>query len=108
MEDGGMSYERRGPAGWAVHPGEILQEEFLRPLGLSGYALARAIGVNAQRVSDIKLGKNAVTASMAVRLGKFFNTTPEFWMNLQDAYELAEAQRELKDTVSKIQPYKAA
>ena len=103
-----MSYPRRGPAAWAIHPGEILQAEFLGPLGISGYALAKAIGVTAQRVSDITLQKNGITANMAVRLGKFFNTTPEFWMNLQDAFELAWAHKELRHTIKKIRPHKAA
>ena len=100
-----MAYERRGPAGWAVHPGEILKEEFLRPLELSGYAVAKGIGVPAQGVSDILLKKRGISADMAMRLGKFFGTTPEFWMNLQNAYELALARRALKKKLDKIRPH---
>lgn len=100
-----MAYERRGPAGWSVHPGEILKEEFLRPLELSGYAVAKGIGVPAQGVSDILLKKRGISADMAMRLGKFFGTTPEFWMNLQNAYELALARRALKKKLDKIRPH---
>ncbi len=100
-----MAYERRGSAGWAVHPGEILKEEFLRPLEVSGYALAKGIGVPAQGVSDILLKKRGISADMAMRLGKFFGTTPEFWMNLQNAYELALARRTLKKKLDKIRPH---
>jgi addiction module HigA family antidote len=90
-----MTYERQEPAGWAVHPGEILKQEFLLPMSLSGYALAKALGVNAQSVSDIVLQKRGISADMAIRLAKFFGTTPEFWMNLQSAYELATARKAL-------------
>ncbi len=101
-----MGYQRRGPAGWAVHPGEILKEEFLRPLKLSGYALAKAIAVPAQGVSDIMLKKRGISADMAMRLGKFLGTTPEFWMNLQNAYELAIARKALKGKLEKIRPHR--
>ena len=100
-----MAYERRGPAGWAVHPGEILRHEFLRPLELSGYALAKGVGVPAQGVSDILLKKRGISADMAMRLGKFFGTTPEFWMNLQNTYELAIARKSLKGKLDKIRPH---
>lgn len=103
-----MTYARRGPSGWAVHPGEILNDEFMRPLGLSGYALAKVLGVNAQRVSDIVLEKVGISAEMAMRLSRYFGTTPEFWMNLQSAYELSKAQtsKTVKNKVNKINPRK--
>ncbi|MBZ5567418.1 MAG: HigA family addiction module antidote protein [Acidobacteriia bacterium] len=100
-----MSYQRSGPAAWALHPGEILKQEFLKPLKLSGYALAKGIRVTPQSVSDIVLKKKGISADMAVRLGVFFNTTPEFWMNLQAAYELATARQQNKKQVAKIRPY---
>lgn len=100
-----MSFERRGPAGWAVHPGEILKEEFLKPYGLSGYALAKALGVTPQRISDIVLKKTGVSADMALLLGKFFGTTPEFWMNLQSSYLLASAHKALRRRVDKVRPH---
>ncbi len=103
-----MAYERRGPAGWVVHPGEILKEEFLKPMEISGYALAKAIDVTPQRISDISLRKTGISAEMALLLARFFGTTPEFWMNLQAAYELALARKELKRKIGKIQPRQAA
>ena len=99
-----MSYERRSAAAWATHPGEILKHEFLNPLKLSGYALAKAIGVNPQRVSDILLKKTGVSADMAIRLGRFFGTTPEFWMNLQASYELASVGKKIRNKVNQIKP----
>jgi antitoxin HigA-1 len=100
-----MAFERRGPAGWSIHPGEILKEEFLKPLQLSGYALAKALGVTPQRVSDIVLRKTGISADMALLLGRFFGTTPEFWMNLQSSYALAMASRSLRRKVEKIRPH---
>ena len=99
-----MSFARKGPAGFAIHPGEILKEEFLAPLSLSGYALAKALGVPAQSVNDVVLKKRGISAEMAVRLAKFFSTSAEFWMNLQSAYELSAAQKKLKTRVDKIAP----
>jgi addiction module HigA family antidote len=103
-----MAYERRGAAGWRIHPGEILRHEFLVPLELSGYALAQNLVVPAQAVNDIVRKRRGISADMAVRLGKFFDTTPEFWMNLQAAYELAEARRALRNKLGKINRYKKA
>jgi antitoxin HigA-1 len=99
-----MSYERKGPAAWAMHPGEVLKEEFLKPMKLSGYALAKALNVTAQRVSDIVLKKTGISADMAIRLGRFFGMSPEFWMNLQASYELALAEKTLKKQINKIKP----
>ncbi len=99
---------RRTAAARAVHPGEILKEEFLRPMGLSGYALAKALGVKPQSVNDIVLKKRGISADMAVRLGRFFRTTPEFWMNLQTAYELAKVKAALGRRLQKIQPHESA
>jgi addiction module HigA family antidote len=99
-----MSFARKGPAGFSVHPGEILKEEFLVPLSLSGYALAKALDVPAQSVNDIVLRKRGVSAEMAVRLAKYFSTSAELWMNLQSAYELSAAQKKLKARVEKIAP----
>jgi len=87
-----------------VHPGEILREEFMRPLELSSNALARALGVTAARVNDIANEKRGITADSALRLARYFGTTPELWMNLQKRYELECAQRELQETLEHIQP----
>lgn len=71
-----------------IHPGEVLQEDFLEPLGLSQYRLANSIGVPARRINEIVHGMRGVTADTALRLGLFFKTTAEFWMNLQSHYDL--------------------
>jgi addiction module HigA family antidote len=75
-----------------IPPGEILNEEFLRPLGISQNRLARDIDVNPARVNDIVHGRSAITASIALRLAKYFGTSPEVWMNLQSGYELRRAR----------------
>ena len=74
-----------------IHPGEILQEEFMKPASVSQNRLAREIGVNVARISDIVRGRRGVSADTAVRLAAFWSTTPEFWMNLQTNYDLANA-----------------
>jgi len=71
-----------------IHPGEILLEEFLEPLEISQYRLAKDISVPARRINEIVLGKRSVTADTALRLGLYFDTSPEFWMNLQTYYDL--------------------
>lgn len=71
-----------------IHPGEILLEEFLEPLEISQYRLAKDINVPARRINEIVLGKRSVTADTALRLGLYFKTSPEFWMNLQTYYDL--------------------
>jgi len=103
-----MAYERRSSAAWAVHPGEILKHEFLKPMNITGYRLSKAINVNAQRVNDILLKKTGVSADMAIRLGKFFGTSAEFWMNLQAAYELVTAKKILGSKIGKIKPMTGA
>jgi addiction module HigA family antidote len=88
-----MAFERRTSAAWAIHPDEILKQEFLRPMGVTGYWLAKALDVNAQSLYAILLKKRGISAEMALRLSKVFSTSPEFWMNLQAACELAEAKK---------------
>jgi antitoxin HigA-1 len=75
-----------------THPGEILNEEFLTPLGLSARRLADEIDVPSNRISDIIRGRRAVSADTAIRLARRFGTTPQFWLNLQGAYDLSEAE----------------
>ncbi len=77
-----------------IPPGEILLEEFLKPLGISQNRLARDLDVNVARVSEIVHGKRAITADTALRFGKYFGTSAEMWMNLQTGYELRRAQLE--------------
>ena len=71
-----------------VHPGEILLEEFLKPLGMSQYRLAKGISVSPRRINEIVHGKRSVTADTALRLARFFGTTDRFWLNLQTRYDL--------------------
>ena len=84
-----------------IHPGEILLEEFMKPLGVSINRLARDIVVPPGRVSAIVNGKRAITADTAIRLGRYFGTSPEVWMGLQADYELRVAQRTIGPEVEK-------
>ena len=79
-----------------VHPGEFLVEDFLKPLGLSQYRLARALGVSPMRVSEIARGRRAVTPETAIRLGAALGTTPDYWLKLQARYDL-DVARDLMD-----------
>jgi addiction module HigA family antidote len=87
-----------------VHPGEILAEEFLSPLGMSARALAAAIDVTPARISDIIAGRRGVTADTALRLARYFGTTPQVWLNLQVDYDLAIASRDLGQLIAHIRP----
>ncbi|MBP7065060.1 HigA family addiction module antitoxin [Ferrovibrio sp.] len=86
-----------------THPGEILREEFMLPLGLSANALALALRVPANRIGAIirQDTPRAVTADTAMRLARYFNTTPQFWMNLQSAYDLSMAQVKLQAAIER-------
>jgi addiction module HigA family antidote len=76
-----------------THPGEVLREEYLVPLGMSARALAKALGVPANRVTEIMRGERDVSADTAIRLGRYFGTDPRFWLNLQAAYDLSVAEK---------------
>ena len=78
-----------------VTPGEILQEEFLRPMGITQYRLAKDIGVPPRRINEIVKGLRAITADTALRLGRYFAMSPEFWLNLQTHYALEQEQERL-------------
>ncbi|MBI1868495.1 MAG: HigA family addiction module antidote protein [Methylocystis sp.] len=88
-----------------MHPGEMLREEFLEPLGLSAGRVAKACGVPRTRIERIVREELGISGDTAVRLGKFFKTSPEFWMNLQARYEVLMAQREAADVLADIVPY---
>lgn len=88
-----MSHNKMPP----VHPGEILQDEFLVPFGISVKALADDIGAPMERIRAIVQGTGDITAELALRLGRYFNIAPEFWLNLQDHYELEVATDRLGD-----------
>ncbi len=82
-----------------IHPGEILKEEFLLPLGMSAHALSRALRVPAPRINDIVLQRRALTPDTALRLARYFDTSAQFWINLQSAFDLKQAEIE---TASRI------
>jgi len=82
-----------------THPGEILRADFLVPMGVSVYGLARAIKVSRSRVNDIVLGRRAITADTALRLARYFGSTPEFWVNLQGHYDLEVAKETLRGRI---------
>lgn len=90
--------------GWNIHPGEILREEYMKPLGLSVYALAKELKLTRPRLNDIVLERRAVTADTALRLAKYFGTTAQFWMNMQSSYELREAENANRKVVENIEP----
>ena len=87
-----------------THPGEMLLQEFLIPLGMTQRDLAAAIHVPFQRVTEVVRGKRGVTPSTALRLSKFFGTSPDFWMNLQLRWDLYHALREEADQIDSIRP----
>lgn len=90
-----------------IHAGEILLEEFLVPMGISQTRLANAIGVPPRRINEIVLGKRGITADTALRLAKAFGTSVQFWMGLQDEYELREARNSIKDQLEHVMPLAA-
>jgi addiction module HigA family antidote len=84
-----------------IHPGEILLEEFLKPLGISQYRLAKDLSVPARRINEIVLGKRSITADTALRLSRCFGTTEKFWLNLQARYDLEIEKDRLGDRLKK-------
>ena len=84
-----------------IHPGEVLREDFLKPLGLSEYRLAKDIGVPPRRINEIVNGQRAITADTALRLGRYFGMSPEFWLNLQSHYALEREQERLAGRLDK-------
>jgi antitoxin HigA-1 len=97
---------RKPASGWnlqrvSTHPGEMLLEEFLVPLGITQNALALKIRVPATRIGDIVHGKRSITPDTALRLARFFGNSPEFWLNLQQMHDLSKARLELKKTIER-------
>ena len=89
-----------------VHPGEVLLEEFIKPMELSQNRLALSIGVDTRRINEIVLGKRAITADTALRLSRFFDNSPQFWMGLQSQYDLDVAQDQLGKRLDReVRPY---
>jgi len=91
-----------------VHPGEILLEEFLTPLTVSQYKLAKEIGVPARRINEIVHGQRRISADTALRLARFFGTSERFWINLQARYDLEVEKDRLGDALEGIRPLSAA
>ena len=90
------------------HPGEILHEEFLSPLGISQYRLAKAIDVSQTRIGEIIAGRRGISADTALRLAKFLGTSESFWMNLQVGYDAAQAKDALEEVLAQIKPFEQA
>ena len=84
-----------------IHAGEVLAEEFLKPLGITQYRLAKDINVDPRRINEIVLGKRAITADTALRLSRYFGTTERFWMNLQARYDLEIKREQLGNRLDK-------
>jgi addiction module HigA family antidote len=95
-------------AAMASHSGEILREEFLKPLGISPYALAKKLIIPPPRINDIVFERRGITADTAVRLSRFFSTTEQFSLNLQDAYEVSRIKTERADEFELIEPLRVS
>jgi addiction module HigA family antidote len=91
-----------------IHPGEVLMEEYLEPLGVTQHRLAIAIGVPPRRINEIVHGKRRITADTALRMARYFGTSERFWMNLQGRYDLEVERDRLVDTLEEITPLKSA
>ncbi len=85
-----------------IHPGEVLREEFLKPMGITAHALANALQVPAPRINDIVRERRSVTADTALRLAQYFGASAEFWLGLQSDYDMAIARPALRDVLSRI------
>jgi addiction module HigA family antidote len=91
-----------------VHPGLILVEDFLKPMGITQYRLAKSIGVPQRRIGEIVAGRRAITADTALRLAKFFGTDAQSWLNLQTHYDLTIAESNMSDQLMKLTPWNRA
>ena len=91
-----------------IHPGEVLQEEFLKPFGISAYQLARDTHVPQTRISEIIHGRRRITADTAIRLSKYFGTSAEFWIGLQTDFDLEESRREIESEIDLIPTFQAS
>lgn len=91
-----------------VTPGELLAEEFLKPMGISQYRLAKEIGVPAQRIGQIVLGRRRITADTDLRLCRFFGLTEGYWLRAQDAYDMEKTRAEIAPELQRIRPWNIA
>lgn len=99
------SRERRSDKLPSIHPGEILEEEFLRPMRITQYRLAKAIGVDARRIHAIVRGQRSISAETALLLSRFFGNSAEFWMGLQSQYDLETAEDHLSRKLDLVTPH---
>jgi antitoxin HigA-1 len=90
-----------------VHPGEVLVEEFLKPLGITQYLLAKRIRVPLTRIAEICRGRRAITADTALRLARFFGTSSKFWLGMQEDYDLEEELRSSRRDIEAIEPFES-
>jgi addiction module HigA family antidote len=88
-----------------IHPGEILLEEFLKPMGITAYRLSKETKIDQTRISGIIKGKRGISVDTALRFSKFFGNSPEFWINLQSHFEIEEKKREMDRELKKIKPF---
>ena len=93
-----MALEKQPP----VHPGEVLLEDFLEPMGISQYRLAKDISVPPRRINEIVLGKRRITADTALRLSRYFGNSPDFWLGIQDEYDLRQEGDRLEEELERI------
>jgi len=103
-----VSIKNENQAGWAVHPGEILREEFLEPMNISAYRLAVELRVSPPTVNDIVREKRGITPEMAARLSRYFGTSEQFWLNLQDAFAVHQVKKKYSKELKAIKPLAAA
>jgi addiction module HigA family antidote len=103
-----VSIKNEGQAGWAIHPGEILREEFLEPMNISAYRLAVELRVSPPTVNDIVREKRGITPEMAARLAKYFGTSEQFWLNLQDTFAVHQVKVKYSKELKAIKPLAAA
>ncbi|MFZ0396370.1 MAG: HigA family addiction module antitoxin [Terracidiphilus sp.] len=94
------------PFAFSIHPGEVLRTEFMEPVGLTAYRLAKELHISAPRVNDLIRGKRGITADTALRLGRYFGNSPQFWIGLQSGHDLWTASRER--SWSKVKPREQA
>ena len=99
-----MTIVRKGTPTWRIHPGEILKQEFLRPIKMSVYQLAKELHVPVPRINDIVLQKRGITADTAVRLARFFGTSEQFWLTLQAAHEIGIVKAKRGSEIDRIKP----
>ena len=103
-----MSIRNESQAGWTLHPGEILREEFLKPMNISAYRLAVELHVSPPTVNDIVREKRGITPEMAVRLARYFGTSEQFWLNLQDTFAVHHVKEKYSKELKAIKPVAAA